>query len=149
MEIKNIPEKINQSNLENQVLKLCESIGVKLQSYDLVAVHRIGKFFHGKNRNVIVRFVNRKNAFSCLKNNKYLAKSNTYKNIYITENLCPTNKKIFNYLYKLKKEGNINNVWTFNGAVFFRKSDVEERGQKVDPIDDVDFCLSENSELDE
>ena len=48
------------------------SIGINLQSYDLVAVHRIGKFIEGKYRNVIVRFVNRKNAFVCLRNSKKL-----------------------------------------------------------------------------
>ena len=96
---------------------------------------------------MIVRFINRKNAFSCLRK---IAKSIPYKNIYITENLCPANKKMFNSLYKLKKEGSISGVWTFNGSVFFRKSDSEEEyGQKVEHIDDVDFYLSDNSEMDE
>ena len=43
VEIKNISEKVNQGNIENYVLKLFESIGTKLVSHDLVAVHRIGK----------------------------------------------------------------------------------------------------------
>ena len=67
IEIKNIPENINQSNIEQYILKVFEAVGIKIQSYDLVAVHRIGKFVQGKCRNVIVRFINRKNTFSCLK----------------------------------------------------------------------------------
>ena len=63
VEIRNIPENISQSNIEKYVIKIFESIGIKVQSYDLVAVHRIGKFIQGKHRNVIVRFINRKNAF--------------------------------------------------------------------------------------
>ena len=76
IEIWNIPEKINQRNIEQYVLKLMESIRVKLQSYDLVVVHRVGKFDQGKNRNVIIRFINRKYAFTFLHNIKKLATSN-------------------------------------------------------------------------
>ena len=152
VELQNISENIKQHNIESYVLKIFESIGIKIQSYDLVAVHRIGKFVHGKHRNVIVRFINSKNAFTCLKNCKNLKKSITpeYKNIYITENLCPTNKKLFNYLYKLKKEKTISSVWTFNGSVFFKMSDVsEERGQRIDHIDDVEYYLSKYSEAED
>ena len=39
---------------------MLQSIGVKVESYDLVAAHRSGKFFPNKNRNVFVRFLNRK-----------------------------------------------------------------------------------------
>ena len=58
VELQNISENIKQHNIESYVLKIFESIGIKIQSYDLVAVHRIGKFVHGKHRNVIVRFIN-------------------------------------------------------------------------------------------
>ena len=93
IEIRNISERIGQRNLEQSV------------SYNVVAVHRLGKYIEGKHRNVIIRFVNRKNAYSSLRNAKKLATSNIqeYKNLYVIENLCPTYKKIFNYLYKLKK----------------------------------------------
>ena len=101
IEIRNIPERIGQRNLEQYVLKVLKSIGVKLVSYDVVAVH-LGL---GKHRNVIIRFVNRKNAYSSLRNAKKLATSDIqeYRKLYVIENLCLTFKKIFNYLYKLKK----------------------------------------------
>ena len=44
VEIKNISESIVQRHLEVYVLKVFQSIGVKLESYDLVAVHRGGKY---------------------------------------------------------------------------------------------------------
>ena len=120
IEIRNIPENITQRNLENYVLKLMVSIGINLQSYDLVAVHRLDKFVENKNRNVIVCFINRKNVFTCLHNSKKLATSNSheYRKLFIIENLYPSNKKIFSYVYKLKKENKIKSVWTFNGMFF-------------------------------
>ena len=55
--------------VEAYVLKVFQSVGVNLVSYDLVAVHRMGKFVQGKTRTVIVRFVNRKNAFCVMPRN--------------------------------------------------------------------------------
>ena len=127
IEIRNISENINQFNLEKYVLKVLDSIDIKLQSYDLVAVHRIGKFISGKNRSVIVRFINRrtrfinrKNAYYCLRNSKKLAGSSNheYKKLFIIENLCYSNKKIFNYLYRLKKENKIRSVMVIQWICF-------------------------------
>ena len=130
----------NQPNeLEVYILKVMESIGIILQSYDLVAVHRIGKFSHGKNRNVIIRFVNRKYAYLCLRDSKKLKKHAEYKKFFIIENLCPSNKNIFNFLYKLKKQDKINNVWTFNGSVFYKMNDEDEFSQRADHMDDLEF----------
>ena len=144
IEIRNIPEHIGQRNLEQYVLKVLESIGVKLVSYDVVAVHRLGKYIDDKHRNVIIRFVNQKNAYSPLRNAKKIATSNIleYKNLYIIENLCPTYKKIFNYRYKLKKDNKISIVWSYNGSVFFKKiNSDEEYGQKVEHFDDIQYFL--------
>ena len=147
IEIRNIPENITQRNLENYVLKVMVSIGINLQSYDLVAVHRLGKFVVNKNRNVIVRFINRKNAFACLRNSKKLATSNSheYRKLFIIENLCPSNKKIFSYLYKLKKENKIKSVWTFNGVVFFQKIDSgEDHVINVQHFEDINYYLNQS-----
>ena len=146
IEIRNIPERIGQRNLEQYVLKVLESICVKLVSYDVVAVHCLGKYIEGKHRNVIIRFVNRKNAYSSLPNAKKLATSNIqeYRKLYVIENLCPTYKKIFNYLYKLKKEKKRSNVWSYNGSVFFKKINLdEEYGQKVEHFDDIQYFLDD------
>ena len=48
VEIKNISESIVQRHLELYVLKVFQLIGVKLESYNFVAVHRVGKYVHGK-----------------------------------------------------------------------------------------------------
>ena len=116
------------------------SIGVHLESYDLVAVHRIGKYTRGKNRNVIIRFINRKNSYLCLRDHKKLKKSNNneFKKLYIIENLCPMNKSIFNFLYKLKKLSKIKSVWSYNGSVFYKVDDSEDAPtERADHMDDL------------
>ena len=143
IKICNIPEKIAQRNLEQYVLKMLESaLGINFVSYDLVAVHRVGKLLTGKNRNVIVRFMNRKYAYTYLRNSKKLVslKVPEYKKLYLIENLCPSFKKIFNYLYKLKKDNKFDNVWTFNGSVFFKKLNSDnEYGPRVDHFEDINI----------
>ena len=70
--------------------------------------------------------------------------------LYVIKNLCPSNKKIFNYLYKLKKQNKIYKVWSFNSTVFFNKSNTEfDYGQQVEHFDEIDYFLnSTNSESD-
>ena len=72
IEMQNIPESVVQEDLEKFEINLFKEIKLEISSYDLVAVHRLGKPSSRKNRNVIVRFLNRKLAFSCLLNGKLL-----------------------------------------------------------------------------
>ena len=141
IEISNIPESIHQNALEDHVIKILNSIHVKLTHYDIVAVHRIGKR-SSKPRNVIIRFLNRKSAFLSLKNRRML-KNGEYKGCYISENLCPYNRKLFNRLYKLKKTGHIHHVWTYNGSVYMC---IEENGdtKHVQHSSDIDYYLYED-----
>ena len=72
IELQNIPESVEQKDLEIFIVKLFKSFVVKVSSYDLVAVHLLGKPPPRRNRNVIVRFLNRITAYSCLQNAKFL-----------------------------------------------------------------------------
>ena len=144
VELHNIPEAITQRNLEQYVLEVLASLRINCSSYDLVAVHRTGKRIPGKHRIVLVRFMNRKNAYSCIKYSKELKKSAPYRSIFITENLCPAHRNIFNKLYKLKKTGKIFDVWMYNGAVFFRYTDKDD-STLIQHIDDIDYYIDEKS----
>ena len=62
------PKQPHQNQLEDHVIKVLGSIGMKIVSYDLVATHRIGPKLPNKDRKVIVRFINRKHAYTCKKN---------------------------------------------------------------------------------
>ena len=44
LEIQGIPERIKQCDLENHVIETFIKIGIKVESYDIVAVHRLGKY---------------------------------------------------------------------------------------------------------
>ena len=43
IEIRNIPESISQPNLEKYIIEVLASIKIKVVSYDISAVHRIGQ----------------------------------------------------------------------------------------------------------
>ena len=75
VEFRNIPESIGNDEIEKYIIKVLGSIGVEVESYDTVAVHRLGRFSTNKDRSVIVRFLNRKNAYSCLNSRKKLSVS--------------------------------------------------------------------------
>ena len=123
---------------------MLKSTNMDISSYDIVAVHRLGKKTN-RTRNVIVRFLNRKDAYKTLKLNQKLKSIPQYKKIYITENLCPINKKIFNALYKLKKSEVIIAVWSFNGNVYY-KIEEEDEFQQASSLQDIQFLFDENDE---
>ena len=136
--------------MEPTVLKILQCIDVDVTSYKLVAVHRLGKPRQGVTRNVIVRFINRKDAISCLKNKKKLPKArslgNDFNRIYIIENLCPDNKQIFDKCYKLKSSNIIKRLWSFNGVVNIKFSESnDEWPTKIYHYSDIDYYIHENS----
>ena len=79
LEFANIPGHIQQHNLEKYIIDLLGSINVIIQSYDVAAVHCIGKSNKNNSRNVIVRFTNRKNVILSLKNHCKLRIMNNIK----------------------------------------------------------------------
>ena len=135
IEITGIPSKITQQKLETEVLKIMKKIGLQhLCHYDIVGCHRVGQKNNNGIRNTIVRFLHRKDTINCLKlkKNLHLCNSMGYSNLTIIENLCPVNKSIFENLSELKKTGNVNEVWTFNGIVNYKLTeDKNEKPTKV------------------
>ena len=112
---------------------------MKIVLYDLVATHHIGPKLPNKDRKMIVRFINRKYAYTSKKNSKKL-KNTEYRNIFISENLCPEYRPIFNKLYKFKKPGHVYNVWSHNGHVYFRISESSDE-LIVQHYEDIDYLL--------
>ena len=141
VEICNIPESVTQEQLQKHVIDVMKSVNVIATGKDIHAIHRLGTK-SSRPRNVIVRFVNRKTAFTLLKNKKQLGKSK-YKNYYVTENLCPVNKKIFNILYKRKKNNELHSLWTYNGNVFVKVKEGDHRVQ-VQHLDDIEDLFTED-----
>ena len=135
VEFHGIPENIKDNRLEPLILNILKLLGLKhIQHYHIVACHRIGKPNSHQPRGVIVRFLNRKDAISCLKY-KYHAgrcKEIGLHNLTINENLCPAYRSIFENLADLKNQGKVKKLWTQNGFVNFKFSDTkQEKSKKV------------------
>ena len=142
IELCGIPESVKQEHLEKHVLEVAKSMGVNVPSKGIHILHRIGKPSNSRPRNVIVRFHDRKTAFSMLKNKKKL-NSGRFKKYFVTENLCPYNKRIFSKLYRLKKNNEIHSLWTYNGNVFVKIKENDER-QQVYHLYDIDNLFGDS-----
>ena len=146
VEICNIPESITQEQLQKHTIEVLKTVNITVTGKDIHAVHRIGKKSNNRPRNVIVRFVNRKTAFTLLKNKKKL--NNTpFKNYFVIENLCPYNKRIFNALYKRKKNKEIHSLWSYNGNVFVKVRESDDRAQ-VQHLDEIEELFSDENDDD-
>ena len=125
IEILGIPSEVENDFLEENVIRILNNIGLEINSYDIVAVHRLNDTKY-RSRNsppsTIVRFVNRKHAFQALLNKRKL-KSCGLNNLFIIENLCPVFKTLFEKCRKLKYENIVKYVWTHNGIINIRYTD--------------------------
>ena len=140
IEICGIPE-CYDANLEFTLVRILKKIGLPhISSYDIIACHCLKKLMKDKPANVILRFVNRKDAYVSLVNRKHLKTHiPEMPNLFIIENLCLKYRAIFDACLNLKKDGKIKHVWSFNGIVHFKKSDnYRERGIKVFHISELE-----------
>ena len=106
VELIGIPNTIKDGELESNVIRILHQIGLThIQHYNIAACHRLRTKDRFGNYNTIVRFINRKDSISCFKNRKnlHLCRELGLYHIFITENLCPSNRSIFDYLSVLKK----------------------------------------------
>ena len=149
IEIIGIPDTVKQHELEKTVISMLRRIGVEnLSSYEIAGCHRLKKTNRDKPANVIVRFTNRKRAHQSLENRRYLKQYvPEYRNIYIVENLCPRYKEMFEECQKLKNDGKIKQVWTWNGIVHIKKTDTERYGKKLFHISELEEIVPELKDL--
>ena len=147
-----IPEELTDDKLEEKVVEVLAAIDVKVNDKDIVACHRLAKTKKERNKKepskVIVRFTNRKNAISSLKNKKRL-RDNTNpaipKNVYINDQLCPAYQRIFDECLKYKYNKKITSCWSFNGTINIKlTTDTNERPQKIFSMDDLHDAVEEN-----
>ena len=119
--ISGIPDRINQNNLEKEVLRILKTIGLDdISHYDITACHRLQKNNNERYpARTIVRFMNRKIPTYCLKNRRSLTqlKYKLKMNLRFYECLCPTNEKILKNSAELKKYGLINDYYIRNGFI--------------------------------
>ena len=125
IEISGIPDDISQNELESRVIGILATIDVDVESYNIAACHRLKKLRHQTSANVIVRFTNRKHAVEALKNKKKLMNNPIAAaygtQLYISENLCPLHRQMYDYALSLKKKKVIHSLWTHNGNICLKK----------------------------
>ena len=144
--ISGIREEVTDDILEEKVVQVLTSIDVNVNKNDIVACHRLAKTKKEKTKNepskVIIRFANRKNAISALKNKKKLRVDNS--NLYINDQLCPAYQKVFDECLKYKYDKKLSSCWSFNGTVNIKfTTEQNERPKKIFSMDDLHEAVEE------
>ena len=131
LEMTGIPDDVEDEDLEEKVIKILDKIEVNVTSRDIEACHRVGKS-RNNSKKTIIRFVNRKFAKKALVNRKSLKNidkssiglSNS-SDIFINENLTPTNSKLAFHCRKLKREGFVDRNFSRDGVVCITSKNVQ------------------------
>ena len=124
LEIVGLPPPDDEDNDESNVVKLCNSLNVRINYTDIDICHVIPSTRKDKKRVIICRFISRKDKHHIL-NAKKVNRSLKYKNneIFIYEHLSQTNRRLYALASQMKYELNYKYLWTRNGSVFIRKDD--------------------------
>ena len=96
-------------------------------------------------KNVIVRFLNRKDATKTLLNRRNLQRCSElgYRNLWIYENLCPAFRSIYDNLKEEKEKGHISKMRTYNGVINYKLSEAEnERLKRIHTLNDFKNLIS-------
>ena len=89
-----------------------------------------------QNKNVIIRFKDRRVAELILENKRNVKKVS--RKLMITENLCPKYQKIYNYCNKMLHENRIFSLWTYKGVVCIKFADnYNEKTTKIMHYDEL------------
>ena len=131
LEMTGITDDVEDEDLEEKVIKILDKIEVYVTSRDIEACHRVGKS-RNNSKKTIIRFVNRKFAKKALANRKSLKNidkssiglSNS-SDIFINENLTPTNSKLAFHCRKLKREGFVDRNFSGDDVVCITSKNVQ------------------------
>nr|CAH7741343.1 unnamed protein product [Callosobruchus chinensis] len=135
IELQGIPEKQNE-NLGEVLQKIGDYVNYKVDLSKVEYIHRVqlNKNSNNKIRNIIVRFVNRRekeNLLTAAKTKRLQRENGSPKMsvggvseaLFINEHLTMDNKLLFRDTRLLAKRMHYKYVWTKNGDIFLRKDD--------------------------
>ena len=122
VDIVNIPEEIDDSELEHMVVEIFKSAGVKVNKRDFHAIHR-----KKGNKTVIAKLVNRRDTIDILRAKGFVRnfspdikkhlKLHTDTKIYVNESLCSSFSKLLGISNRLFKKKIIGGFYTVNGLL--------------------------------
>jgi hypothetical protein len=103
-------------SLEQQVVGFLGSKGISVDRSDIEACHTLPTRTKGANPVIIIRFTNRKNKISILKQGRKLKGTE----VYINEHLTRRNGEIARRARILRKQSKIQSTWTASCKVFIK-----------------------------
>ena len=114
LEITKVPENVEDEKLEEKVIEILQKIAVNCTIQAIEACHRIRKLINNSKKKTIMCFFNRKYAKKALLKRKGLSNIDRSliglscsSNLFLNENLTPTNSKLASRYSKLKRDGHI------------------------------------------
>ena len=138
IEIIGIDNAVQHNRLEPLVVEILNDMGInkKFSSYDIAGCHRLMKKGDRRNKNVIIRFKDRRVAELIIENKRNV--KNVSRKLTITENLCPKYQKIYNYCNKMYYEKRIFSLTTYKGAIYVKfTNNLDEKSTKIMHYDDL------------
>ena len=139
LEIVGIPTSVGHDTLEDQVLKIFDSVGCKVQKDNIEACHRMGK----TNDRTIIKFSRRKDCQQVLSMKRDLRNvkmediglpSDT--RISLNQSLCPYYRILWSKSKKLHSLGKIHNFFILNSGIKLR---INENSQPLSITHELDF----------
>ena len=106
-------------SLEDQVVNFLESKDISIDRNTIGACHLLGNRSRQHPRRIIIRFTNRKQKISLLKQGRKLSGTN----VFLNEHLTQKNAQIARHARILRKKKEVKDTWTTNGLVFIRQKD--------------------------
>ena len=122
LEICGIPDNISNNDLEDTVLNIFNETGVRINSRDVEACHRLNS--KNKPKKVIIKLSKRKDVARVMKNKTKLKNINSDTfglpsgcKIYINESLCKYYKYLWMKCKRLQIRNCIQSFWVTNGSI--------------------------------
>ena len=111
IEISGISNRIPDEDLENTIISICKDSGVEIDPKDTEGCHRLplSRTSRGKDKRVIVKFVNRKHSEALLRDKKRISSKsfshlNVPNKIFISVSLCPYYRYIWGKCKDLQRK---------------------------------------------
>lgn len=136
--IHNVDKSKWESNYQDLVEELASNMETDMSPENIIKCHPVGQSSDDNKCQLLVKFQNEKIRDNFLKNKKTLNNVPSLKHIRINEDLTPTRHYILRQMLKLRSDGLIDSVWSYNGTINYK---FESLGKK--------FVLDTESELNE
>ena len=118
VEISGIPNSIPDKDLENTVTSVCKDSGVEIDPKHIEGRQRLtpSRNSRGKDKRVIVKFVNRKHSEALLRDKKRISSKsfnhlNVPNKVFVSVSLCPYYRYIWGKCKDLERQGQVNHFF--------------------------------------